>query len=42
LAALQLFIMTEAAGMGKDDDSSVARVLANITGLQLPGETFER
>ncbi|WP_373458665.1 L-threonate dehydrogenase [Neorhizobium huautlense] len=36
-AALQLFIMTEAAGMGRDDDSSVARLLAQIAGLQLPG-----
>lgn len=36
-AALQLFIMTEAAGMGGDDDSSVARLLAQIAGLQLPG-----
>lgn len=36
-AALQLFIMTEAAGMGRDDDSSVARLLANIAGLELPG-----
>jgi 3-hydroxyisobutyrate dehydrogenase len=36
-AALQLFIMTEAAGMGKDDDSSVARLLARIAGLTLPG-----
>lgn len=36
-AALQLFIMTEAAGMGHDDDSSLARLLAQITGLQLPG-----
>jgi putative dehydrogenase len=36
-AALQLFIMTEAAGMGRDDDSSVARLLAQITGLTLPG-----
>lgn len=35
-AALQLFIMTEAAGMGRDDDSSVARLLAQITGLELP------
>lgn len=40
-AALQLFIMTEAAGMGRDDDSSVARLFAQITGLQLPG-TLER
>ncbi|WP_415006852.1 L-threonate dehydrogenase [Aestuariivirga sp.] len=36
-AALQLFIMTEAAGMGRDDDSSVARLLAKLTGLTLPG-----
>ena len=36
-AALQLFLMTEAAGMGRDDDSSVARFLAKITGLDLPG-----
>ncbi|NNU62810.1 NAD(P)-dependent oxidoreductase [Ochrobactrum soli] len=36
-AALQLFVMTEAAGMGRDDDSSVARLLAQIAGLQLPG-----
>ncbi|WP_411034866.1 L-threonate dehydrogenase [Shinella sp. BYT-45] len=36
-AALQLFIMTEAAGMGRDDDSSVARLLAGISGLTLPG-----
>ena len=36
-AALQLFVMTEAAGMGRDDDSSVARLLAGIAGLTLPG-----
>lgn len=36
-AALQLFIMTEAAGMGRDDDASVARLLAQISGLTLPG-----
>ncbi|QRM53210.1 L-threonate dehydrogenase [Sinorhizobium sp. BG8] len=36
-AALQLFVMTEAAGMGKDDDASVARLLAGIAGLDLPG-----
>lgn len=35
-AALQLFIMTEAAGMGRDDDSSVARLLGKIAGLDLP------
>lgn len=36
-AALQLFMMTEAAGMGRDDDASVARFLAQISGLKLPG-----
>ncbi|WP_183431296.1 L-threonate dehydrogenase [Mesorhizobium sp. RMAD-H1] len=36
-AALQLFVMTEAAGMGGDDDASVARLLARIAGIDLPG-----
>ncbi|WP_420963171.1 L-threonate dehydrogenase [Brucella sp. IR073] len=36
-AALQLFVMTEAAGMGGDDDASVARLLAQIAGVALPG-----
>lgn len=36
-AALQVFVMAEAAGMGKDDDSSIARLLAQIVGLKLPG-----
>jgi putative dehydrogenase len=35
--ALQLFLMTEAAGMGQDDDASVARLFARIAGLDLPG-----
>jgi putative dehydrogenase len=34
--ALQLFVMTAAAGMGRDDDASVARMIAEITGLELP------
>ena len=34
--ALQMFVMTAAAGMGKDDDASVARLIAQITGLDLP------
>jgi 3-hydroxyisobutyrate dehydrogenase len=37
-AALQMFLMTSAAGMGRDDDSSVARLYARITGTDLPGE----
>jgi 3-hydroxyisobutyrate dehydrogenase len=35
-AALQMFLMTAAAGMGRDDDSSVARLYAQIAGLSLP------
>ncbi len=34
--ALQLFLMTSAAGMGRDDDASVARLIAKVTGLDLP------
>jgi len=37
-AALQMFLMTSAAGMGRDDDASVARMYARITGVKLPGE----
>ena len=36
--ALQLFLMTAAAGMGRDDDASVARLYAKIAGLDLPGK----
>ena len=36
-AALQMFLMTSAAGMGGDDDASVARLYAHITGTVLPG-----
>ncbi|MEL6289263.1 MAG: L-threonate dehydrogenase [Pseudomonadota bacterium] len=34
--ALQLFTMAAAAGMGGDDDTSVARVYAMLAGLELP------
>lgn len=37
--ALQMFVMTAAAGMGRDDDASVARMIANLVGLDLPGKT---
>jgi 3-hydroxyisobutyrate dehydrogenase len=37
-AALQMFLMASAAGMGRDDDASVARIYARITGTPLPGE----
>jgi 3-hydroxyisobutyrate dehydrogenase len=38
-AALQMFLMTAAAGMGRDDDASVARLYASISGLDLPGKS---
>jgi 3-hydroxyisobutyrate dehydrogenase len=34
--ALQLFLMTAAAGMGLDDDASIARLIAKETGIELP------
>ncbi len=34
--ALQMFVATAAAGMGRDDDASVARMLASMTGTELP------
>ncbi len=37
-AALQMFLMTAACGMGRDDDASVARMYAQIGGAHLPGE----
>ena len=36
-SAMQLFLMTAAAGMGRDDDASVARLYARIADLDLPG-----
>jgi 3-hydroxyisobutyrate dehydrogenase len=41
-AALQMFLMTASAGMGADDDASVARLYARMTGTPLPGEPPER
>lgn len=35
-SALQMFVMTAAAGMGRDDDASPARLIAQITGIDLP------
>jgi putative dehydrogenase len=37
-AALQMFLMTAASGMGRDDDASVARMYARVSGAHLPGE----
>ena len=35
-AALQMFLMTAACGMGHDDDASVARMYARVSGANLP------
>jgi 3-hydroxyisobutyrate dehydrogenase len=37
-AALQMFLMAAASGMGRDDDASVARLYGRISGTQLPGD----
>ena len=38
-AALQMFTFASANGMGGDDDSSVARLYAEVTGTKLPPRT---
>src|SRR5499427_8832859 len=35
-AALQIFLATSGAGMGRDDDASVARIYAQLSGTALP------
>ena len=35
-AALQMFLMTAASGMGRDDDASVTRIYAKVGGAKLP------
>src|ERR1700686_1516105 len=37
-AALQMFLMASASGMGRDDDASVARLYGRIGGADLPGK----
>jgi 3-hydroxyisobutyrate dehydrogenase len=37
-AAMQMFLMASASGMGRDDDGSVARLYARIGGAELPGK----
>jgi len=37
-AALQMFLMTAGAGMGRDDDASVARLYGRVTQTPLPGD----
>lgn len=39
--ALQMFLATSAAGMGRDDDASVARLFANVTGIRLTTSQVE-
>jgi len=40
--ALQMFIATAAAGMERDDDASVARMIAKLTGIELPAAAPEK
>jgi L-threonate 2-dehydrogenase len=37
-AALQMFLGAAGSGMGRDDDASIARLYARISGVALPGE----
>jgi 3-hydroxyisobutyrate dehydrogenase len=41
-AALQMFLMASASGMGRDDDASVARLYGRISGTALPGEPKQK
>lgn len=36
-AALQMYLAAAGAGMGRDDDSSLARLYAQLSGAELPG-----
>jgi len=38
-AALQMYLASAGAGMGRDDDASVARLYAQISGAKLPART---
>jgi L-threonate 2-dehydrogenase len=38
-AALQMFLAAAGAGMGRDDDASIARMYARMSSTTLPGET---
>jgi 3-hydroxyisobutyrate dehydrogenase len=40
-AALQMYLAAAGAGMGRDDDSSLARLYAQLSGAQLPGAANE-
>jgi L-threonate 2-dehydrogenase len=37
-SALQMFLMTAASGMAREDDASVARLYAKIAGIELPSD----
>jgi L-threonate 2-dehydrogenase len=37
-AALQMYLAAAGAGMGRDDDSSLARIYARLSGATLPGD----
>ena len=37
-AALQMFLAAAGSGMGRDDDASVARLYARMSGTKIPGE----
>ena len=37
-AALQMYLAAAGAGMGRDDDASLARVYAQLSGTRLPGQ----
>ena len=41
-AALQMFLAAAGAGMGRDDDASLARLYASLSGTQLPAAKAER
>ncbi|MDR9773248.1 NAD(P)-dependent oxidoreductase [Rhizobium hidalgonense] len=40
-AALQMYLAAAGAGMGRDDDSSLARLYAKLSGAELPGSAKE-
>ncbi|QKK32968.1 NAD(P)-dependent oxidoreductase (plasmid) [Rhizobium indicum] len=40
-AALQMYLAASGAGMGRDDDSSLARLYARLSGAELPSSTKE-
>jgi 3-hydroxyisobutyrate dehydrogenase len=41
-AALQMYLAASGIGMGRDDDSSLARLYAQLSGAELPGQDKER